>query len=91
MQVITHPNLINALGESANQELVSSHMIFAPASWDWRVKGAISPVQNQGLYADAQAVVATGLLVHCSLKYEPRSDITHTIRQPNYLENVQRQ
>ncbi|XP_053377419.1 procathepsin L-like [Mercenaria mercenaria] len=35
-------------------------LTFAPQSWDWRTKGAIGPVQNQGMLGDAQSIVAAG-------------------------------
>jgi hypothetical protein len=32
----------------------------APASWDWREKGAITPVKNQGQLGDVQSIVTEG-------------------------------
>lgn len=31
---------------------------YVPQSWDWRTKGAIGPVRNQGQMGDAQSIVA---------------------------------
>ncbi|KAL4225993.1 hypothetical protein ACF0H5_013980 [Mactra antiquata] len=37
-----------------------------PDSWDWRVKGAVGPVQNQGMMGDVQTIVIT----ECVESYE---------------------
>ena len=38
----------------------SGRLVYQPTSFDWRTKGAISPVKNQGMLGDAQAIVAAG-------------------------------
>lgn len=35
-----------------------------PASWDWRTKGVISPVQNQGQMGSAEAIVIAGRVTY---------------------------
>lgn len=51
---------VEVLGESAG-------LSFAPSSWDWRDKGAVGPVMNQGMMGDAQAFVASGTVTEMSL------------------------
>ena len=46
-----------------NNNEVNGKLKFAPASWDWRQQGAVTPVQNQGMLGDAQAIVAAGELL----------------------------
>lgn len=44
--------------EREENNKVNGKLKFAPASWDWRQQGAVTPVQNQGMLGDAQAIVA---------------------------------
>lgn len=51
-----------------------SSIVFAPVSWDWRSKGAVGPVQDQGQLGDAQAIVAAGRLFVDSLLTSSKTD-----------------
>ena len=53
---------INTNVDHQNDNALSA-VQFAPESWDWRTKGALGPVRNQGQLADVQYIVATGQLL----------------------------
>lgn len=38
-----------------------NNLSYVPTQFDWRTKGAISPVQNQGQMGDSASMVATGM------------------------------
>ena len=57
---------INTNVDHQNDNALSA-VQFAPEAWDWRTKGALGPVRNQGQLADVQSIVATGQLLSKTL------------------------
>lgn len=75
-----------------------SQLFQPPSSWDWRTKGVISTVQNQGQLGDAAAfavteclesvdAIRTGRLVSLS-KQETQDCCTHQMLEPDVYECI---
>lgn len=51
-----------------NFTVSNANLEFIPSSWDWRQKGAIGPVQDQGMLGDVQTIVASGKLLSSNIR-----------------------